>query len=109
MTCRKKGFCSSNKLLCFKDRMDDNPTEFTFNESYEKFKELGRYTSESKRHIAIFGEKSNDTFTYVIYSWDLSEYDYIGEGYWCCSRGGGIYSDLITVKSEAERELKACR
>jgi hypothetical protein len=87
--------------------MDDNPTEFAFDEAYEQFAELGRFTSESKRHIAIYGEKTNDTFTYVIYSWDLSEYEYIGEGYWCCSGGGGIYSDLLTVKSEAERELKA--
>ncbi len=85
--------------------MDDNPTEFTFDESYEKFKEIDRFISDSKLHVAIFGEKEDQTFTYVIYSWDLSEYEYIGEGFWSCIASGGIFSDLSTVKSEAKREL----
>ncbi|WP_157824445.1 hypothetical protein [Moritella sp. Urea-trap-13] len=55
--------------------------------------------------MSIFGEKLNGNYTYVIYSWDLSEYDYIGEGFWSCTGSGGTYSDLSTVKSEAKREL----
>jgi len=86
--------------------MDDNPTEFTFDESYEKFKELGRYISDSKLHVAIFGEKPNGTFTYAIYSWDLTDYEYLGEGLWSCSGSGGIFSDLLTVKAETKRELR---
>lgn len=85
--------------------MVDTPTDYIFDESFEKFKELGRYLSDSKLHVAIFGEKPNHTFTYVIYSWDLSEYEFIGEGLWSCSGSGGIFSDLSTVKSEAKREL----
>ena len=85
--------------------MDDNPTEFIFDESYEKFKEIDRFISDSKLHVAIFGEKEDQTFTYVIYSWDLSEYEYISEGFWSCIASGGIFSDLSTVKSEAKREL----
>jgi hypothetical protein len=61
--------------------------------------------NESVYHVAIYGEKPNHTFTYVIYSWDLSEYESIGKGFWCCSSSGGIFSDLATVKSEAKREL----
>ena len=85
--------------------MDENPTEFTFNEIYEQFKEVGRFVSDSKLYVAIFGEKENQTFTYVIYSWDLSEYEHIGEGFWSCVGKGGIFSDLSTVGSEAKREL----
>ncbi len=85
--------------------MDVNPTSFKFNEEYEKFKELGRYVSDSKSHVSVFGEKANGNFTYVIYSWDLSEYENIGEGFWSCTGSGGIYSSLTAVKSEAKREL----
>ncbi|AQS36438.1 hypothetical protein Sps_01269 [Shewanella psychrophila] len=85
--------------------MDVNPTSFKFNEEYEKFKELGHYVSDSKSYVSVFGEKANGNFTYVIYFWDLSEYEHIGEGFWSCIGSGGIYSSLFTVKSEAKREL----
>lgn len=85
--------------------MEDKPTNFSFDESFEKFIEFGRYESNSNLHVAIYGEKPNHTFTYVIYSWDLSEYEFIGEGFWCCCSNGGIFSDLATAKSEAKREL----
>ena len=94
-----------NEALCFKASMSVNPTSFNFDERFEKFKELGRYVSDSKLHVAVFGEKPDLTYTYVIYSWDLSEYDCIGEGFWSSSSCGGIYSNLLSVKSDAQRDL----
>lgn len=37
--------------------MDYNPTEFTFNEVYEQFKEVGHFVSASELYVGIFGEK----------------------------------------------------
>ena len=81
--------------------------EFEFPESAEGFKELKREFSPCGRIVLVVGIRPDETYTYALYFWDLSEFEYIGSGYWapCCE--GGIFSDLESALTEAKQTLRS--
>jgi hypothetical protein len=78
--------------------------EFQFPAEAEGFKELVREFSPSGQLVAVVGVRPDEAYTYAIYFWDTTDYEYSGAG-WAPGGGGGIYSDLDSAVSEANSEL----
>jgi len=79
--------------------------EFEFCEKSGGFKELVREFSACGRIVMVVGVRPDQTFTYSLYFWDMSEYENIGEGYWAPCSEGGIFSDIDSATREARRIL----
>lgn len=79
--------------------------KFEFNKVSEGFKELNREFSPCGRLVMIVGIRENETYTYAVYFWDLSEVEYLGGGYWACCAIGGSFGDLVSAKKEAKQIL----
>jgi hypothetical protein len=84
------------------NEMDD----FQFPAEVEGFKEIVREFSPSGQLVAVVGVRPDETFTYTIYFWDTTDYEYSGAG-WSPGGRGGIYSNLDSAVSEAKNELLA--
>lgn len=81
------------------------PGEFIVNATSEGFHEAGRFTSDDGLRVAVYGPKPSRVYTYALYFWDRSEYEFIGDGYWCCCEVGGLYDELESAKADAKRAL----
>lgn len=77
--------------------------QFKFSESAEGFKELKREFSPCGRIVMVIGVRPDETYTYALYCWDLSESEYIGSGHWVPCYEGGIFYDLESVIKEARQ------
>ncbi|MES9851815.1 MAG: hypothetical protein ABW170_08285 [Candidatus Thiodiazotropha sp. L084R] len=84
------------------DRID----KFEFPEVAEGFKELAREFSPCGRKVIVIGIKPDNTFTYSLFNWDLSEVEYIGSGYWAPCYKGEIFSDFDSAFKKAALDLK---
>ncbi len=82
-------------------------TEFEFPGSAEGFEEIEREFSPCGRIVVVVGVRPDETYTYALYFWDLSEIEYIDSGYWAPGGRGGIYSDLESARSEAKQILRS--
>jgi len=80
--------------------------QFQFPSEAEGFNELIREFSPSGQLVAVIGVRPDKTYTYTIYFWDTTDYEYSGAG-WAPGGRGGIFSDLDTAVSEAKIELLA--
>jgi hypothetical protein len=86
----------------------DKIDEFEFVEAAEGFRELVREFSPCGRKVMVVGVKPNSTYTFSLFTWDCSEVEYIGSGYWALCSEGGVYSDFDAAYKEAVFDLKAC-
>jgi len=81
--------------------------KFVFPESAEGFKELEREFSPCGGVVMVVGIRPDQTYTYALYYWDMSEYEYIDSGYWAPCDEGGMFSDLDSALSEAKKTLQS--
>ena len=87
--------------------MEANTTgEFQFSAEAEGFKEIFREFSPCGRLVMVVGVRSDETFTYALYFWDTTDYEYSGAG-WAPCGGGGIYSEFDSAENEARKLLLA--
>ena len=84
------------------------PTEFEFSEQSENFKEIQREFSKNGECVVVIGKRTDGNFTYACYKWDLSEIEYIGNGYWCPCGGGSIFESIESATNEALSTLDLC-
>ena len=92
-------------LYFMKNDSKEQVGEFKFPESAEGFEELNREFSPCGKVVMVVGKRPDETYTYALYFWDLSEYEYIGSGYWAPCYEGGIFSDLESAIREAKQSL----
>lgn len=78
---------------------------FEYPEESEGFKEIMREFSPCGRIVMVVGIRPDGTYTYSLYFWDLSEYEYIGAGYWAPCSVGGMFSDIETAINESKQTL----
>ena len=86
--------------------MDTSPTELEISESALGFKEMQRIKSNNGLLTGIIGQRTDGSFSYSVFCWDLSDYEYIGEGYWSSCDIGGFYQDLKGSLVEAQRYIE---
>lgn len=55
----------------------------------------------------VAGERADHTFTYALFFWDMSDYEELGEGYWCVGDGEGIFADLESAVLEGRWALQS--
>jgi hypothetical protein len=79
--------------------------EFEFPAESEGFKELVREFSPCGRVVMVVGIRPDGAFTYSLYFWDMSEYEYIDSGYWSPCSSGGMFSDIDAATNEARKTL----
>ena len=85
--------------------MNNEPEFREFNGSHERFSEIERKYSVDKKYVAVVGKRNDGAYTYFIHQWDISDWEYIGEGYWTPVSVGGLFFDLESAKNEAYLEL----
>jgi hypothetical protein len=85
--------------------MCKSPSRLEISESSLGFKEHQRVESIDGHLIALCGAKEGIGFTYRIYIWDLSDYEYIDKGYWSEHELGGYFQSLNEATSEAKRYI----
>ena len=81
--------------------------DFEFPESAEGFMELNRKFSPCGRVVLVTGVRPDQTYTFALYIWDLSEYEYIGTGYWAPGYEGGIFTELDSAIREGNQVLQS--
>ena len=81
--------------------MSDLPEYRDFDGEHERFVEIEREYSIDRRRLAIVGKRDDGAFTFFVHQWDVSDWEYIGEGYWTPVSEGGLYFDLASAKKEA--------
>ncbi|ABX50095.1 hypothetical protein Sbal195_2929 [Shewanella baltica OS195] len=85
--------------------MAEVPEYREFTGTQEGFEEIERKYSDSKKTVAVVGQRTDGTYTYFVYKWDITDWEYIGEGYWSPSGIGGFFQDLDSAKTEAYLNL----
>lgn len=65
------------------------------------FQELERRVSCSKRKAAVIGIRDDGFYTFELYEWDTTDWEYLGHGYWSCCGSGGIFESLECARAEA--------
>lgn len=71
-----------------------------------KWVEVERIASPSGKWITIIAKKTDLIFTYFTYHWDLSDYEYIEEGYWYEYESGSFFDSIETALPNALEDLK---
>lgn len=85
--------------------MAEAPEYREFTGTQEGFDEIEREYSDSKKTVAVVGQRIDGAYTYFVYKWDITDWEYIGEGYWSPSGIGGFFQDLDSAKTEAYLNL----
>jgi len=80
------------------------PEKFLF--SRDGFEPIERIDTPGGNVIAIIAKKCDSTFTSFIYTWDLSEFEYIGEGYWAEYESGSIFDSIETARHSVTEDLR---
>ena len=80
------------------------PDNFSFDK--RTYKEVDRLESSSGNWITIIAQKVDSTFTYFTYHWDLSDFEYIEEGYWYEYDTGSFFDSIETALPDAFEDLK---
>jgi len=89
----------------FKNKEDIEDIDFACEP--KKSKVILKKYSPSRKNAMLVCERIDGTFTYGLYFWDLSDYEYIGHGFWALSSEGGFYSELKSAIKDAELEFKS--
>jgi len=79
--------------------------EFEFPGESEGFREIEREFSPCGRIVMVVGVRPDDSYTYALYFWDLSESEYTGSGSWVPCAVGGLFSDIDAAIHEAKQTL----
>ncbi|MCU8015940.1 hypothetical protein L5M36_03375 [Shewanella sp. SM72] len=72
-----------------------------FTGTHEGLHEIERKYSDSKKLVTVVGQRTDGAYTYFVYKWDITDWEYIGEGYWLPSAIGGLFQDLDSARTEA--------
>ncbi len=80
--------------------------KFQFPADAEGFREIVREFSPCGRLVMIVGIRPDKTYTYALYFWDTTDFEYSGAGWAPCGEGG-IYSEMNSAIDEARKLLLA--
>jgi hypothetical protein len=88
----------------YKEEEMPEPEELHLNK--KNYIEVKRIASPSGKWITIIAERKDSNFAYFTYHWDLSEYEFIEEGYWNEYDNGSIFDSMETALPNALEDLK---
>ncbi|HEC19520.1 MAG TPA: hypothetical protein ENI97_09260 [Gammaproteobacteria bacterium] len=80
------------------------PKKFTF--TRDGFDQVERIETPNGKAIAIIAKRPDSTFTHFIYTWDTTDFDYIGEGYWNEYESGSIFDSIESARPSVLEDLQ---
>ena len=70
------------------------------------FSEHERFVNSEGNLVVVVGQRSDQSFTYAAYYWDMSEWQELAAQGWSPGAVGGLYGSFETAKAEALLFLK---